>query len=58
MKNNDETPTTTAKPKRNKYTSQFKEQALERVKQDGVSRSCCFLLFTILFQQRTPPFFK
>lgn len=39
MKNNDQTATTTAKPKRNKYTSQFKEQALERAKQDGVPKA-------------------
>lgn len=39
MKTNDQTETATAKPKRNKYTSQFKEQALERAKQDGVSKA-------------------
>jgi transposase len=38
MKNNDQTAAITAKPKRNKYTSQFKEQALERAKQDGVPK--------------------
>lgn len=39
MKNNDQTATTaTAKPKRHKYTAQFKEQALERIKQDGVPK--------------------
>jgi transposase len=39
MKNNDQTATITAKPKRNKYTSQFKEQALERAKQDRVPKA-------------------
>lgn len=39
MKNNDQTATTAEKPKRNKYTTQFKEQALERAKQDGVPRA-------------------
>jgi transposase len=39
MKNNDQTATTTAKPKRNKYTPEFKEQALERAKQDGVPKA-------------------
>ncbi len=39
MKNNDQTVTATSKPKRNKYTSQFKEQALERAKQGGVPKA-------------------
>ncbi len=39
MKNNDQTVTATSKPKRNKYTSQFKEQALERAKQEGVPKA-------------------
>lgn len=39
MKNNDQTAITTVKPKRNKYTPQFKEQALERAKQDGVPKA-------------------
>lgn len=38
MKSNDQSTTTAAKPKRHKYTPQFKEQALERIKQDGVSK--------------------
>lgn len=39
MKNNDQTATTSTKPKRNKYTPQFKEQALERAKQDGFPKA-------------------
>lgn len=39
MKNNDQPSATTAKPKRNKYTPQFKEQALERAKHDGVPKA-------------------
>ena len=38
MKNNDQPATIATKSKRNKYTSQFKEQALERAKQDGVPK--------------------
>jgi len=38
MKNNDQTAAITAKPKRNRYKPQFKEQALERVRQDGVPK--------------------
>lgn len=38
MKNNDQTTATPAKAKRNQYTPQFKEQALERAKQDGVPK--------------------
>ena len=39
MKNNDQTTTIATKPNRNKYTPQFKEQALERAKQDGVPKA-------------------
>ncbi|MCQ8181091.1 hypothetical protein NP603_08225 [Methylomonas sp. SURF-1] len=39
MENKDQTAVTTAKPKRNKHTPQFKEQALERAKQDGVPKA-------------------
>lgn len=38
MKNNDQATSATAKPKRNEYTPQFKEQTLERTKQDGVPK--------------------
>lgn len=43
MKSNDQTATVTAKSKRNKYTSQFNEQALERAKQDGVPKAAKYL---------------
>jgi|SRR5574343_158191 len=39
MKNNDQTTTTPAKANRKQYTPQFKEQALERAKQDGVPKA-------------------
>jgi transposase len=39
MKNNDQAASDTAKPKRKKYSPQFKELGLERAKQDGVPKA-------------------
>ncbi len=39
MKSNDQSATAIANPKRNKYSPQFKEQALARAKQDGVPKA-------------------
>jgi len=39
MKSNEQETTPDNKPKRNQYSPQFKEQALERAKRDGVSRA-------------------
>jgi len=39
MKSNKQEITTPNKPKRNQYSPQFKEQALERAKRDGVPKA-------------------
>lgn len=39
MKTDEQEKKPSNKPKRNQYSLQFKEQALERVKQDGVPRA-------------------
>jgi len=39
MKNHDQSTETTTKTKRQRYSPQFREQALERAKQDGVPKA-------------------
>ena len=39
MKSNEQETNLSANPKRNKYSPQFKEQALERAKRDGVPKA-------------------
>ena len=39
MKSHDQTIETTTKTKRQQYSPQFREQALERAKQDGVPKA-------------------
>ncbi|MGZ4954999.1 MAG: hypothetical protein ACXV8Q_07790 [Methylobacter sp.] len=39
MKSNEQQTNLSAKPKRNKYSPQFKEQALERAKRDDVPKA-------------------